>query len=244
MLSEGWDAKNVTHIMGLRAFSSQLLCEQVVGRELRRTSYEADPDTGLFSPEYVDIFGVPFTFLPHESTGCNGVSITPTTMIMTDPKKKEHKMSWPNVDRIDIEYTPHLKVDWAKVRPLKLVSAGTVTLVEIDQIIAGKPVNKMSAIDLQELSKDSRLRQQRIIFLAAKDVYDGIKPGWRGNKDVLIAQIVMLVEQFIHQGKVIVTDVSGEPLRAKMTMLFNMQKIVAHVFKSMQDSNTESRVFT
>src|SRR5208337_2101020 len=66
MLSEGWDAKTVTHIMGLRAFTSQLLCEQVVGRGLRRTSYDVDPKDGLFTPEYVNIFGVPFTFLPHE----------------------------------------------------------------------------------------------------------------------------------------------------------------------------------
>jgi len=65
MLSEGWDARTVTHIMGLRAFSSQLLCEQVVGRGLRRVSYDAGDD-GLFQPEYVNIFGVPFTFLPHE----------------------------------------------------------------------------------------------------------------------------------------------------------------------------------
>ncbi len=69
MLSEGWDAKTVTHIMGLRAFTSQLLCEQVVGRGLRRTCYEVDETTGLFAPEYVNIFGVPFTFLPHEGTG-------------------------------------------------------------------------------------------------------------------------------------------------------------------------------
>jgi type III restriction enzyme len=62
MLSEGWDAKTVTHIMGLRAFSSQLLCEQVVGRGLRRTSYDVAED-GLFEAEYVNIFGVPFTFL-------------------------------------------------------------------------------------------------------------------------------------------------------------------------------------
>ena len=66
MLSEGWDAKTVTHIMGLRAFTSQLLCEQVVGRGLRRTSYDVNPNNGLFEPEYVNIFGVPFTFLPHE----------------------------------------------------------------------------------------------------------------------------------------------------------------------------------
>ena len=51
---------------GLRAFTSQLLCEQVVGRGLRRTSYDVNPETGLFEPEYVNVFGVPFTFLPHE----------------------------------------------------------------------------------------------------------------------------------------------------------------------------------
>ena len=59
MLSEGWDAKTVTHIMGLRAFSSQLLCEQVVGRGLRRTSYDVGNDE-LFEPEYVNIFRYPF----------------------------------------------------------------------------------------------------------------------------------------------------------------------------------------
>jgi type III restriction enzyme len=61
MLSEGWDAKTVTHIMGLRAFSSQILCEQVVGRGLRRTCYHVNQDTGLFEPEYVNSFGVPFS---------------------------------------------------------------------------------------------------------------------------------------------------------------------------------------
>jgi type III restriction enzyme len=78
MLSEGWDAKTVTHIMGLRAFSSQLLCEQVVGRGLRRTSYDVNPVTKLFEPEYVNIFGVPFTFLPHE--GGDGPPPPPKTL--------------------------------------------------------------------------------------------------------------------------------------------------------------------
>ncbi len=61
MLTEGWDANNVTHILGVRAFGTQLLCEQVVGRALRRQSYELN-DQGLFNPEYADIFGVPFDF--------------------------------------------------------------------------------------------------------------------------------------------------------------------------------------
>ena len=62
MLTEGWDANTVTHILGVRAFGTQLLCEQVVGRSLRRLSYEADSETGLYHPEYSDIFGIPFHF--------------------------------------------------------------------------------------------------------------------------------------------------------------------------------------
>lgn len=64
MLTEGWSANNVTHILGVRAFGSQLLCEQVVGRGLRRMSYTPDPDTGLLSAEYVDVYGIPFSLIP------------------------------------------------------------------------------------------------------------------------------------------------------------------------------------
>lgn len=61
MLTEGWDANNVTHILGVRAFGTQLLCEQVVGRALRRHSYELNA-AGLFDVEYADVFGIPFDF--------------------------------------------------------------------------------------------------------------------------------------------------------------------------------------
>lgn len=61
MLTEGWDANTVTHILGVRAFGTQLLCEQVIGRGLRRQSYELN-DRGLFNTEYADILGIPFDF--------------------------------------------------------------------------------------------------------------------------------------------------------------------------------------
>lgn len=63
MLTEGWDVNTVTHILGVRAFSTQLLCEQVIGRALRRVDYAIDEATGLFSPEYAEVYGVPFSFL-------------------------------------------------------------------------------------------------------------------------------------------------------------------------------------
>lgn len=61
MLTEGWDANTVTHVLGIRAFGTQLLCEQVIGRALRRQSYELNEE-GLFDVEYADVFGIPFDF--------------------------------------------------------------------------------------------------------------------------------------------------------------------------------------
>ena len=61
MLTEGWDANTVTHVLGVRAFGTQLLCEQVIGRALRRQSYTLQTD-GRFPAEYADIFGIPFDF--------------------------------------------------------------------------------------------------------------------------------------------------------------------------------------
>jgi type III restriction enzyme len=61
MLTEGWDANTVTHVLGVRAFGTQLLCEQVIGRALRRQSYDLN-EGGLFNVEYADVFGIPFDF--------------------------------------------------------------------------------------------------------------------------------------------------------------------------------------
>jgi type III restriction enzyme len=71
MLTEGWDANTVTHVLGVRAFGTQLLCEQVVGRALRRMSYAAN-EQGHFNPEYAEVYGVPFSFIP-----CSGATKDP-----------------------------------------------------------------------------------------------------------------------------------------------------------------------
>lgn len=197
MLSEGWDAKTVTHIMGLRAFTSQLLCEQVVGRGLRRTSYEVNLETGLFEPEYVNIFGVPFTFLPHEG-GEDGPPPPPTpkTAVEPDPAKAEFEIHWPNVVRIDHIFHPILTLDWAKVRLLELDAAQTAQVAELAPVLEGKPdVSQISRIELERLARE--FRTQRIIFETARDVFDQMKHTWRGSREVLLAQLVRIVEQFI-----------------------------------------------
>src|SRR4029077_12670409 len=67
MLTEGWDCSTVTHIVGLRPFLSQRLCEQVVGRGLRRASYEVDDESGLLSEEVAKVYGVPFAVIPFKA---------------------------------------------------------------------------------------------------------------------------------------------------------------------------------
>ena len=72
MLTEGWDCNTVTHIVGLRPFMSQLLCEQVVGRGLRRTNYTDFDDDGKLSEEVAKVFGVPFEVIPFKETRGGG----------------------------------------------------------------------------------------------------------------------------------------------------------------------------
>lgn len=101
MLSEGWDANNVTHILGLRAFHSQLLCEQVVGRGLRRMDYTPDPATGLLTAEYVDIFGVPFSLIPFKGRDPGGqapLDDRPKHEVMALPERKAFEMRFPIVE--------------------------------------------------------------------------------------------------------------------------------------------------
>jgi type III restriction enzyme len=241
MLSEGWDAKTVTHIMGLRAFTSQLLCEQVVGRGLRRTSYEVNPETGLFEPEYVNIFGVPFTFLPHEG-GEDGPPPPPTpkTAVEPDPAKAEFEIRWPNVVRIERVFQPVLTLDWSKVRSLELDAAQTAQVAELAPVLEGKPdVTKINRIELERLARE--FRTQRIIFETARDVFDQMKHTWRGNRETLLAQLVQIVEQFIRSDRIAISPplFYQDELRRCLIITLNMSRVVQHVWEAIRQENTE-----
>ncbi|HEY88395.1 MAG TPA: DEAD/DEAH box helicase family protein [Thermoflexia bacterium] len=241
MLNEGWDARTVTHIMGLRAFTSQLLCEQVVGRGLRRTSYEVNPETGLFDPEYVNIFGVPFTFLPHESSeGVIPPPPAPKTAIEPDPAKAQYEIRWPNLVRIDHVYRPILTLDWGRVRPLELDAARTAQVAELSPILEGKPdVTRVNRIELERLARE--FRTQRIIFEAARDVYDQMQHTWQGSKELLLAQLVRLVEQFIRSDKIAIHPplFYQDELRRRLIITLNMTRVVQHLWDALRFENTE-----
>ncbi|WP_411725642.1 BPTD_3080 family restriction endonuclease [Methyloglobulus sp.] len=240
MLSEGWDAKTVTHIMGLRAFSSQLLCEQVIGRGLRRVSYDVNEE-GLLEPEYVNIFGVPFTFLPHEGGDTPPPPPSPKTTIEPVPEKQEHEITFPNVLRIDSVYKTMLVLDWDKVKTLELDPYESITKAELSAIVAGKPNDKVqAAIGLEKISEETRI--QTIIFQVASTIYNAEKkPDWKGNKEVFLAQLVRLVEAFIQSEKIKIKhdDVHSDKAKRKILIILNMNKIIQHIWTEIRAENTE-----
>jgi type III restriction enzyme len=241
MLSEGWDAKTVTHIMGLRAFTSQLLCEQVVGRGLRRTSYDVDEKTGLFQPEYVNIFGVPFTFLPHEGSADAPPPPPATGKTRIEPlaeRRAQYEMTWPNVIRIDHEYRPQLTLDPGKVNRLVLDAYQTPMIAELAPMIDGKPdFTKLKEIHLDELAQ--RFRMQRIVFETASEVYDLMTPTWKGSREYLLAQLVRLVERYIESGRLVVHPplFNEDDRRRRIVITLNMTKVVQHIWEAIRFEN-------
>jgi type III restriction enzyme len=112
MLTEGWDANTVTHILGIRAFGTQLLCEQVIGRALRRQSYELN-EQDLFNVEYADIFGIPFDFTakpvvappqaPRETVVVRAVSPERDALEIRFPRVEGYRVELPE-ERLDASF--------------------------------------------------------------------------------------------------------------------------------------------
>jgi type III restriction enzyme len=116
MLNEGWDAQNVTQILGLRAFTSQLLCEQVVGRGLRRLNYD-----DFSEPEYVDVYGVPFEVIPVKKKPLSRTEVQKvSTLVRALPERKHLEITFPRVEgyildvrsriRLNLDGVPFLQI--------------------------------------------------------------------------------------------------------------------------------------
>ena len=112
MLTEGWDANTVTHVLGVRAFGTQLLCEQVIGRALRRQSYELNEE-GLFNVEYADVLGIPFDFTakpviappqpPRETIQVKAVRPDRDALEIQFPRVQGYRVELPE-DRLSAEF--------------------------------------------------------------------------------------------------------------------------------------------
>lgn len=243
MLSEGWDAKTVTHIMGLRAFSSQLLCEQVIGRGLRRTSYDVDENTGLFSAEYVNIFGIPFSFLPQESAEGTPKTPSPQTQIHVRSDKAQYSLEWPNVIRTDIEIKDELVLGLDNIPSLSIGETTLISRADLAPFLGDRLYDGLSeTIDLNTIS-DGEMRLQTAIFRAAAVLYE---EEWasKGTRMCIMGQLIKAIERFINSPKLEVLldnckDRNSPKFRA--LVFINIGRIINHIREYLTIVNTERK---
>src|SRR5262249_856993 len=136
--------------------------------------------------------------------------------------------------------TPTLALDWPKIKPLELNAALTPKIAELAPIVEGKPdVSKLAQIDLDRLAQEFRL--QRIIFTAARDVFEQMQKDWKGSKEVLLAQLVKLVGEFVRTDKIAITPALfyQDPVKRRLIITLNMSKVVQHIWNAIRFDNTE-----
>jgi len=240
MLSEGWDAKTVTHILGMRAFTSQLLCEQVIGRGLRRISYDINPETDLLDSEHVTVFGVPFTFLPVEEQPGPPRPEKPKTKIEPIQERNELEIKWPHVLRVDYKLNYFLDLDWNKLKLLTLSPDDAPTIVEVAPVIDGKPkFDQISEINLKRLAEENRLHTLKL--QAAARLQEQFGKNWEGDAGSHIGQLFTIIEQFIDSNKLVqkIPLFSGTEDLRKIVIALNLQKIINHIGNFIRSSSKE-----
>ena len=165
MLTEGWDANTVTHILGVRAFGTQLLCEQVVGRGLRRMSFALD-DKGRFFPEYAEVYGVPFSFIP--SAGSNPDPRPPKefTRVRGVAERADAEIRFPRVMGYKYDLPPEkLEVKKFDEEARMVLSTKTVPTETLNAPIVG-------ATSLHTLDELKTRRLQEVDFKVARHVLE------------------------------------------------------------------------
>jgi type III restriction enzyme len=189
MLTEGWDASTVTHILGVRAFGTQLLCEQVVGRGLRRRSYATNAD-GRFEPDYAEVYGVPFSFIPSAGSATDPKPGPAPTRVRALEDRLACEMTFPRLvgyryelkgERLNVTFTPDSR--------MALSTADVPTKTEMQSIIG-----ESSFHDLYGL-KEKRLHE--LDFRLAALLLERKLPDADGNlKPWLFPQLTGIVRRW------------------------------------------------
>ncbi|MBI4024169.1 MAG: DEAD/DEAH box helicase family protein [Verrucomicrobia bacterium] len=243
MLTEGWDANTVTHICGIRAFGSQLLCEQVAGRALRRRSYflsPYDPQTGeplpqdtrrtkdivwKFPPEYAHIIGVPFKMFK------GGRTVPPPPVdakrITALPERLERcEITFPNVEGYRIEYPEgELTCDFSALDDYEINGAKLPTKTIMTTAVSGEEV----ALTVESILAT---REQQIIYRITKDLLRDHFADEKGGLEFhRFHQLRAIVEQWYHEK----VRVLGKDARwKKLLYYYESKKLVAHVSRAIQ----------
>ena len=206
MLTEGWDCNTVTHIVGLRPFMSQLLCEQVVGRGLRRSNYEVGED-GKLSEEVAKVFGVPFEVIPFKQ---NKTGALPPPVkryhITAIPGKAQYEIKYPRVEGYQQAIRNRITVNWNSVAPLRLDPMNIPPEVDMK---AGIPNNqgrctltgpgRIESVDLNPYRLGRRF--QELVFEMARDLTRNYikQPDCTVPAHVLFPQVTKIVEHYLKE---------------------------------------------
>lgn len=206
MLTEGWDCNTVTHIVGLRPFMSQLLCEQVVGRGLRRATYDVN-ENGLMTEEVAKVFGVPFQVVPFKANQ-NVAPVAPTRRhhVFALPGRAHLEIRFPRVEGYRQAIRNRVHVDWESIPPLFLDPTKIPPEVEMKASLptnSGRPSltgpGQLARVDLNPYREGKR--QQRLVFeMASALTKSYVTSGHcEAPAHVLFPQLAAIVQRYFDQ---------------------------------------------
>lgn len=207
MLTEGWDANTVTHILGIRPFRSQLLCEQVVGRGLRRRSYAVNEQRRL-EPEYAEIYGVPFAFIPSDKPVPKPRPSRPPIEVHALPERDDLAIEFPKLDGYRIEFPDEqLHAEFTGESRMHLDQNGIALWVQTGGVIG--------AAEEIELTEPQKARDQQIAFALAKALTEKHLSDGKGlDRPWLFPRLVEICREWLE------TCVTTDPAVAKGCLLF------------------------
>ena len=203
MLTEGWDCNTVTHIVGLRPFMSQLLCEQVVGRGLRRMNYDLTED-GKFEEEVAKVFGVPFEVIPFKQSAASGKSRVKNKHVHPLPERAYLEIKFPRVEGYAQAVRSRVAVDWDKVPPLILVPDKIPPEVQVKGLAVNNQgrhslsgPNRIDDVTLNEFRAKRRI-QELVFELSGVLTRNYVARGQcEAPAHVLFPQLVKIVQRYV-----------------------------------------------
>jgi type III restriction enzyme len=187
MLTEGWDANTVTHILGVRAFGTQLLCEQVVGRGLRRRAYIAGED-GRFEPEYAEVYGVPFSYIPTAGGGGEPPPGPRVTRVRALEERSELAIAFPRVVGYRYELsTEQLDAEFGDSSELVLSTRDVPSKTDVEGVVGEASVHTLDDLKAR--------REQEVVFHLARRVVQNHLP----DRPWLFPQLTVIARRWMDE---------------------------------------------